>query len=168
MNRLVLCLFTVSVALFAAAQTSKTEWKETIYAADGFALTSPEPSHPHEDGQFPDTTTYSLDIREEHQIVTLRVMHRPRNCADTLKELKDKSSMPENHVDATSLKDLVIDGHPGLEYLESTASMTQFSRYYCVNSQIYVFSAAWPIKSHLSASIARIMNSFRLVKADSH
>jgi hypothetical protein len=167
MNRLVLCLFTVSVALFAAAQTGKTEWKELIYASDGFALTAPYPPLPHADAQIPDTNTYTVNIPQENSSVTLRVMRQPRNCDATFKQFKDLAKVVENHVDISSLKDLTIDGYPGLEYRAQSSDTTEFSRYYCVNGQFYAFTTRWPSKSHLPVSIARVMDSFRLVKADS-
>src|SRR5437016_10909986 len=80
---------TMILAIPLASQTRKQgvnknhtqEWKEYVYAVDGFAMTLPKPPvPPHKDSQMPDGTAYSVHLSDE-LTVGLHVGNFPDGCA---------------------------------------------------------------------------------------
>jgi len=161
----------LSFAALAFSQSEKTQWKEYVFASDGFALTLPYAPKPHPDANLADATVYTIDLpNADDGTVTLRVLHQPRDCLATLGQLKEGALTGRAPgADASSVKDVFIDGHPGMEYQwKVSPARVVLERHYCIDGRFYTFSTAWPSAYPLPAAATRIMKSFRLVKPDSH
>ena len=178
--RLLALVCAASLPVLVCSQVEKMPWKEVVYTTDGFALTAPYPPLPQLDADIMDTTVYTVHVPNAKDAgLTLRVLHRARDCSAALGRLKDKlngktpgvdaSSVRAPGVDAASVKDVSIERHPGLEYQWKVNSSTLgLERHYCVKDRLYMFSATWPSVNPLPATVKRIMNSFRLVKPEAH
>jgi hypothetical protein len=137
--------YAILVPAFLFAQKEKMPWTEMTYAADGFAITVPYPPLPHSDPSVPDTSTYPIYLPHEPQIkLTLRVIHKQRDCGVDLALLKYRASrkatadgaLAASSVDISSIKDVSIQGYPGLEYLwHANPSTMGLERYYCIKGQ---------------------------------
>ena len=155
----------LSFASLAFGQSEKVQWKEHIFASEGFALTVPYAPKPHRDANVADATVYTINLPNA-STVTLRVLHKPRDCRATLGQLKDGAvGGRAPGAEPSSVKDVSIDGHPGIEYRWNLApARVVLERHYCVDGRFYTFSVGWPGAHPLPAAATRIMNSFRLVK----
>lgn len=117
----------VSITLWASfifAQQQKPQWhpwpqwKEYVYAEDGFAITLPEDPHPHPDASLADTTVYTVVVPPQGNL-SLRVLRQERDCAATLDGgLKGKAG-----IDPLSVKEVSVAGHPGLESMDKLGSV---------------------------------------------
>src|SRR3954453_22901192 len=98
------------------SQSNKPIWKEYSFPEDGFAISLPDAPRKHPDKNMPDATTYSVNINPDYAF-TLRVIRDPRECSAILGQLRDSVlTRKDQETDPASLKDLDLDGHPGLEY----------------------------------------------------
>src|ERR1051326_5078381 len=149
MTHILALAFAIFVPALSFAQIEKKAWTDMTYAADGFAITVPYPPVPHADPSVRDATTYPIFLPHEPQTkLTLRVIHKQRDCSVDLALLKERASgkaiadgAPASRVDISSIKDVSIQGYRGLEYLWQVNSSTMgLERYYCVKGQFYVFS----------------------------
>ncbi len=163
MKHAIIVLLAFSLTPLTVAQNKKVPWKEMAYASDGFAITVPYPPLPHADANIPETNTYPIYFPDADGIrLSLCVMHQSRNCSETLGRLKRNPS-----ADPSSIRELSIDGHPGLEYRWQTDRDTMgLERYYCVNDRWYIFAARWPKAHQYPPLIDRVIKSFRLTKAE--
>src|SRR5215831_2640266 len=153
---------------FAQQQTSQwPQWKEYVFAEDGFALTLPEDPRPHPDASIPDMTVYTVVV-PPHGNLSLRVSHQYRDCAATLAQLRDDALKGKAGTDPASVKDVSVAGHLGLEYQFTGSTWTGWDRYYCVSGRFYTFSTQWPRSDARPPAAMRIVSSFRLIKAESH
>jgi hypothetical protein len=153
------------LAVLALGQDQKGAWKEYVYENDGFAITLPLPPYPpHADPALPDMTVYTVALSSGR--LSLRVSHRNRGCSTILTQLKDGALAGKSGINPSSVKEVSINGNPGLEY-EYKLNPDQFSsdRYYCVDEMFYAFSSSWPSNSPRPAAVTRILNSFRLLKS---
>jgi hypothetical protein len=154
--------------VFAQRQESQwPQWKEYVYAEDGFAITLPDDPQPHPDSSLPDMTVYTVVV-PPHGNLSLRVSHQDRDCAATLAQLKDGVLKGQPGIDPDSLKDVSIAGHPGLEYQYTRSVFTAWDRFYCVNGRFYTFSTGWPRTEARPPAAMRIVSSFRLLKREPH
>lgn len=138
---------------FSTAQSKET-WKEYSYPEDGFAITLPTPPNTHPDRNIPNATAYSVSLTPDFAF-TLRVVRESRDCSLVLGKLRTANP---------SVKDVTIDGHPGVEY-ESDVSTERVVRlrYYCLNGRTYILAVNRERNSLLLPAAAKIINSFRLV-----
>jgi hypothetical protein len=163
----------VSVSLWASfvfAQQKKSQWpqwREYVYAEDGFAITLPEDPHPHPDASLPDMTIYTVVV-PPHGNLSLRVFHQDLDCAGTLAQIRDGALKSKGAADPASVKDVSIAGHPGVEYQYSGSLWAAWDRYYCVNGWYYIFSTGWPKTEARPSAATRIVSSFRLLKTETH
>ena len=102
--------------------------------------------------------------------MTLRVDNEQRDCAATLKYLKDgalHNKQPEQPINPSSVKDVSLGEYPGLEYeFRSDPEFTVYDRFLCVNGHFYNFTAKWFTKQPRPAAINRMIESFRILKAN--
>jgi hypothetical protein len=142
---------------------SQTEWKEYVFADDGFAITLPNAPNPHADATLPEFTVYSVSL-PGNAMLSLRVSHQDQDCAATLAQLKDGALKGKSGIDPSSVKNPSIDGSQGLEY-EYTLSRDGGSsdRFYCVNDRFYAFSMRWLGTQALPPSLEHVVASFRLL-----
>jgi hypothetical protein len=165
----------VSTSLWASfifAQQQKPQWhpwpqwREYVYAEDGFAITLPEDPHPHPDASLPNVTVYTVVVPPQGNL-SLRVLHQERDCAATLAQLRDGGLKGKAGIDPSSVKEVSVAGHPGLEYQYSLGSIwTNWDRFYCVNGRYYTFSTGWPRTQPRPSAAMRIVVSFRLLKTE--
>lgn len=159
------CLVLLSITTLALGQRQSWSWKEYVYADDGFAVTLPSAPVSHKDPTNPDINVYTVDFGGGSGL-SLRVVHQTRDCAATLKEFKEGTTKerPADPVNPASVKDLLVDGRPGLEYeFKHGSDRTVYNRLYCVNGHFYAFSVARPISTPRPAAADRIIDSFRIV-----
>jgi hypothetical protein len=146
-------------------------WREYIFADHGFALTLPEAPVTNSDARFPEMTVYTVSVLPDSKL-SLRVSQQDRDCAATLAQLaqlKDGALKDKSGTDPSSVKEVSIDGHPGLEYQpRSGAERSLSDRFYCVNGKFYWFSSNWPSAQPRPAGVNRIVSSFRLPDTSSH
>jgi len=157
----------LSWAALALAQRQTAPWKEYVFADDGFAITVPDVPYPHPDTQLPEMTVYTVSLQSDVKL-SLRVSHQNRDCDATLAELKDGALKGKSGIDPSSVKDLFVDGHPGVEYQYGLGDRSSLDRFYCVNGRFYSFSSSWSHNQPRPAAVARAVSSFRLLKAESH
>jgi len=133
---------------------------------DGFAITLPYAPAPHQDAGLPEMTVYTVSLPSEANL-SLRVSHQKRDCATTLEQLKNGGLEGKSGIDASSVKDVSVNGHPGVEYQYKLGpDRVSSDRFYCVNGRFYAFSISWPSNKSRPAAVTRIVNSFRLLNAD--
>ena len=142
-------------------------WKEYTFADDGFAITLPDATNPHPDATLPETTVYTVPVSPDAKL-SLRVSHQDRDCAATLAQLKDGALKGKAGIDPSSLTEVSIDGYPGIEYQYKLGpGFYSSDRFYCVNGRFYTFSLAWPLNQSRPTTAMRVVNSFRLLQAES-
>jgi hypothetical protein len=165
---LALILSTFCLTVLTFCQSEKMSWKEYVYETDGFALTVPSEPTPHPDAIFPETTDYSVTPHGAYWGITLRVMHQNRDCSATLGELKTGANNGKGGTDPSSVRDISIAGHPGVEYRSkiewAKPPQVSLERYYCVNGRFYIFTLEWESARQLPPEGMRIMDSFHLLK----
>ena len=161
------------ISTLCLAQRKNVRWQEISYPADGFAVTVPFPALPHPDAQVPDTNTYPVYFPGQSDVrMTIRVKHQVSSCNEILNELKMRitgKSDDNSQIEASSIKELFVNGHDGLEYRWRLSSSTMaFERHYCGESgRLYVFSALWPRELQFPNSVQHVLDSFRLVTPQS-
>ncbi|HLW53333.1 MAG TPA: hypothetical protein VKW06_10860 [Candidatus Angelobacter sp.] len=155
----------VSIALLAAsAQQPKQQWRAYLYPDDGFGITLPAPTTPHDDAGDRHIHVYTVPLGNG-SIFNLRVVHRLMDCDTALADLWDKAqnnSDPREPVAPASLKQVSLDGLQGMEYeTTSQAGERILHRFHCGNKLFYIFSAGY--KGKRPADLERIINSFKVV-----
>jgi hypothetical protein len=149
----------------SAAHAQTEHWKEYDFAEDGFSITLPDSPKPHTDTTVPDMTVYTVSLAPK-TMLTLRVAHLKRDCSSTLGQLRSGASQGKDAIDPKSVRDVAIDGHPGLEYQwKREGGPTIADRFYCVNGRFYSFSMSWPTGQPEPAATKRAIDSFRLLPA---
>lgn len=164
MKKLFAWIFVSIAILAAAAQQQKTRWKAYLYPDDGFGITLPSPTTPHDDAGDAHIHVYTVRL-ENGSVFSLRVVHRLMDCETTLADLWDKAqgkSDQREPVVEGSLKQVSLGGLQGLEY-ETTAPTGEriLHRFHCGNKLFYIFSAGY--KGKRPADLDRIINSFQVV-----
>jgi hypothetical protein len=161
------------ISTLCLAQAKKLRWEEISYPADGFAVTVPFPALPHPDAQVPDTNTYPVYFPGQNDVrMTIRVKHQVPSCNEILNDLKMRitgKNDDNSKIEASSIKELFLNGHDGMEYRWRLNSSTMaFERHYCGDDgRLYVFSAGWPKELRFPNSVQRVLDSFRLVRPES-
>ena len=161
------------ISTLCLAQPKNARWQEISYPADGFAVTVPFPALPHPDAQVTDTNTYPVYFPGQNNVrMTIRVKHQVSNCNEILNHLKTRitgKSDGNSQIEASSIKELFLNGHDGVEYRwRLNSSTTAFERHFCGdNGRLYVFSAQWPKELQLPNLVQRVLDSFRLVTPQS-
>lgn len=154
------------MAYIAAAPQEKPKWREYKYPADGFAINLPREPRSHAEASIPNMWIYSVDL-EQGSLLSIHVSRAERDCDATLAQLKDGARNGKSGIDPKSVREPVFNGYPGLEYLFSygpDSERQNFERYYCVDGTFYAFAAAWDKDKPRPASLAKILDSFRLLK----
>src|SRR5215467_6338178 len=122
MKRIIAGMLIAIAVLAVSAQQRKQQWRPYLFPDDGFGITLPGPTTPHNDGGDPHIHVYTVPL-ENGSIFNLRVVHRLMDCETTLADLWDKAqsnSEQREPVVEGSLKQVSLDGLQGLEY-ETTA-----------------------------------------------
>ena len=157
-----LMLFVISCA---PAQNSKQPWKEYAYPAHSFAISGPSAPNIHPDPQASDTTIYGWQLGPDVKLTIHTGIQT--NCLKVLAGLKE--SLPKNPAIAGSLKDIALDGHPGLEYeSETKPSSKTFERLYCVGERAYTITVWGPLNQAWPPTVNRMLISFRFLNSNSH
>jgi len=148
------------------AQSKEPTWKEYSYPEDGFAIMLPHAPRKHPDKNIPDTTAYSVNINPDYAF-TLRVRRNARDCNAVLDQLrggvlsgKARGSNP------SSLKNVTLNGHSGLEYEWNVSDeKVARERYYCGEGRIYILAVNRQRNEPLLPAAAKIINSFRMLNS---
>ena len=165
MIRLLSRLVLLGLATLAFGQRQSRSWKEYVYADDGFAVTLPSAPVPHKDPANPTMNVYTVALGADSWL-SLRVDHQNRDCATTLAELRNGALKGKSGIDPSSIKDVSVGGHAGLEYEYSPAAdRISSDRFYCVNGHFYAFSVGRPISKTRPVAVDRIISSFRIVNS---
>jgi hypothetical protein len=161
------------ISTLCLAQPKDVQWQEISYPPDGFAVTVPFPPLPHSDAQVPNTNTYPVYFPGQNDVrMTIRVKHQVSSCNEILHDLKIRitaTSDDNSQIEASSIKELFLNGHDGVEYRWRLNSSTMaFERHYCGDDgRLYVFSALWPKQLQFPNPVQRVLDSFRLVRPQS-
>jgi hypothetical protein len=143
------------------SQQENSTWKEYRSAADGFALTVPSLPTPHDSPALPGATVYVVPLKADSGVV-LRVKKEGRDCSGVVALLKNLKSQFSN--DPSSVREISIEGHPGVEYRwKKSSASTILERWYCVGDRLYVFSVNWPSAQPFPTEATMILDSFRLL-----
>ena len=157
---LVVLVFPASVL----CQQTKSTWKEYRSAADGFALTVPALPTPHDSPAFPGATAYAIPLKGLDSGVVLRVKKDAADCSSVITRLEERMREKSSEADPSSVRNLSIEGHPGIEYRwRKSSSYTILERWYCVDGRLYVFSVNWPSAQPFPIEATIILDSFRLL-----
>jgi hypothetical protein len=155
-------LFALSVSELAFAQHEEPKWKEYTYPADGFALTAPTVPKPHDSSVLPGATAYAIELGANTGVMLKAKV--TSDCSVFLARLKEGILAGKAaDVDPSSLRDLSLDGQPGLDYIYKRPFNTILERYYCGNNRLYIFSASWPRAQPFPDAAMRVLKSFRFV-----
>jgi hypothetical protein len=147
-----------------AEKTSvQKQWRAYVYPDDGFGITLPAPTTPHNDSGDRHIHVYTVRL-ESGTIFSLRAVHKLMDCETTLADLWDKAESnkdPREPVVRGSLKQVSLAGLQGLEYETTQAGERSLHRFQCGNKLFYIFSAGY--KGKRPVDLDRIINSFQVV-----
>ena len=160
-----LCVATlISMLVYTApVQQPRPQWIAYVYPDDGFAITLPAQTTPHNDGGDRHIHVYTVRL-EGGTIFNLRAVHRLMDCETTLADLWDKAQNqkdPREPVVRGSLKEVSLAGLRGLEYETGQSDERSLHRFHCGNRIFYIFSVGY--KGKRPADVTRIINSFQVV-----
>jgi hypothetical protein len=159
LSTIIVFFFSLSISELAFGQQQKALWKEYAYPADGFALTAPS-SPKSLDSVVPHATAYIVQLQADTRVV-LRTQ-TTNGCSAAIPLLKEKISKDPD-LAPSSLKDISIDGHPGMEFQRKPDRQGSFERWYCVDKRLFIFSVTWPGSQAFPVTATRILDSFRLL-----
>src|SRR5579864_5709943 len=155
-------LFALSASELAFGQQEKQIWKEYKYPADSFAVTAPTAPKPHASPALPGATAYAVQLGTDTGVV-VRAKTTP-DCSRVIPRQKETLLLSKDaNVDRSSLKDLSLDGHAGLEYQWKTPANTVLERWYRIDGHLYILSVSWPSGQPFPEAATRILNSFKFV-----
>lgn len=146
-----------------AQQQNKPQWRPYVFPDDGFSISLPTPTTPHNDGGDRHIHVYTVRL-SDGTIFNLRAVHRLMDCDTTLADLWDKA---QNNADQKepvikgSLKQVSLAGLQGLEYETGQAGERSLHRFHCGNKLFYIISAGY--KGKRPADVNRIIESFQVV-----
>lgn len=120
---------------------------------------------PHDSPALPGATAYTIPLKGTDSGVVLRVKKGAADCASVISRLKQSAKNgATSEADPSSVKDLSIDGHPGVEYRWAKNDIyTHLERFYCGDGRIYVFSVNWRSAESFPVEATIILDSFRLL-----
>jgi hypothetical protein len=147
----------------AQKQQAPQQWRAYVYPDDGFAITLPAQTTPHNDGGDRHIHLYTVRL-EGGTIFNLRAVHRLMDCETTLADLwdkADKNNDPREPVIRGSLKEISLSGLRGLEYETGSSHERSLHRFHCGDKIFYIISAGY--KGKRPADVNRIINSFQVV-----
>ena len=161
--RLAVCF---CVGAIASAQTLHLAWKEYSFPEDGFTISLPQAPRKHPDKNLPNATAYSVNINPDHAF-TLRVKNETHPCKVVLDGIrKGVLSGGILYSDPNSLKDISLQGHPGLSYEWTILDdRLGYFRYYCVDGKLYILAAKHERNHPFLPEYLKIMDSFRITSA---
>ena len=162
MRNLSIVLLVLACPASIFCQREKSTWKEYKFAADGFALTVPTFPTPHHSPVLRGATAYVIPLNEVRGGVVLRVK-KGADCNNVISRRKEQIRSEKNSaVDPSSVRDVSIEGHAGLEYRwQRSKTYTILERWYCVDERLYVFSVNWLRAKPFPARATMILDSFR-------
>lgn len=152
----------LSCAIVALAQSG--DWKEYSFPEDGFSISSPETPSKQPDKHVPNATAYSVKINPRNTF-TLRVRRESHPCDVVLEGIRHGVlSGGILYSDPKSLKDISLQGHPGLSYEWTILDdKLGYFRYYCAEGKVYSLSAKHEKNHPFLPEYVKIMNSFRFI-----
>lgn len=139
------------------------QWRPYVYPDDGFAITLPAQTTPHNDGGDRHIHVYTVRL-EDGTIFNLRAVHKLMDCETTLADLWDKADGnkdPKEPVIRGTLKEVSLSGLRGLEYETGSSAERNLHRFHCGDKIFYIISAGY--KGKRPVGVDRIINSFQVV-----
>jgi hypothetical protein len=148
--------------MLQAQPQAPLQWKEYIFPADNFAITTPSSPRIYPDPQRDEVRIYHWNLGPGI-VLTLRAGIRP-DCVDSLKRVKDytEKDRPKAFVPG-SIKDVSQSGLPGLESESHFPNHWLAERAYCDKEKAYSLSLSYPVNQSRPKMTDRIFNSFRLL-----
>ena len=165
-------LFTICTffAVMAFCQTS--EWKEYVYAEDGFAISSPVEPHIEKRTLKPvagevEAHFYFTPLPGSQMVVMYAPLH-PSDKRTTEQALNDaKAGIALSGARLISEKTISIGKYPGIELEAEDAQYLQRGRFYAVERRMYTLAVSWPKDKPIPAEAQRWYDSFRIVSVGS-
>jgi hypothetical protein len=155
------------LAAIASAQQQKKQqnqqWRPYVFPDDGFAITLPTPTVPHDDGGDRHIHVYTVRLANG-TVFSLRAVHRLMDCETALADLWDKAQSNKDANEPViqgSLHEVSLAGLRGLEYETGQGNDRSLHRFQCGNKIFYMFNAGY--KGKRPAEVNRIIESFQVV-----
>lgn len=163
MRKLLAVSFIAFLVYGAPAQQKKQQWRPYVFPDDGFAITLPSQTIPHNDGGDRHIHVYTVRLASG-TVFSLRAVHKLMDCETALADLWDKAdrnSDPREPVIKGSLRQVSLAGLSGLEYETGQGTERDLHRFHCGNKIFYMFNAGY--KGKRPADVDRVINSFQVV-----
>jgi len=147
----------------APSQQENSSWQEYTYRGDGFAIKAPTAPKPQLSPALPGATAYPMQLKYDKAFVVVSVKPTP-NCS-TLLALYRRTLVRgyDPDVDPSSLRDITLSDHSGIEYKRETHVNTEMERLYCTDTRLYALSVVWLSSASMPKTATRIVESFRLL-----
>jgi hypothetical protein len=160
-----LCLFFSAVAL-----SEDHAWKEYVYAADGFAISSPvapvlqkramKPAAGEIEAHF-----YFIPLESCSLVVMYAPLH-PNDQRTPEQALQDsKKGVLLGGGKLISEKPISVGNYPGMEYETDDGQHHQRGRFYAIDRKMYTLAADVPSGKEFPAEVERWYKSFRIISA---
>jgi hypothetical protein len=166
------CVF-VTVAVFSKSG----EWKEYVYAEDGFAISAPKKPDFNSSGpkDFPEagkeiaktfTTvhTYMVSLNTDSGLVVMYYLLSPKNKRTPEQVLAEQKKVFDD-ISIVSEKSITLGKYPGIEIEIERRDSHEKRRIYAVGRQVYVLAGLTRADKALPEDLQRWYDSFRLVGA---
>lgn len=153
----------------ASAQNARPTWKQYSFPEDGFAISLPDAPRKHPDRAIPDATAYSVNINPDYAF-TVRAKKDPSGeCRAALVQIREGVlSGRAQGSDPSSLKEVQLDGHAGIEFeWKVSEDKVVRERYYCGEGRMYVLAVNREINQPLLPEAVKILQSFTLLPPSS-
>ncbi len=164
-----LLVFLTCAALAASAQR---DWKEYVYASDGFAISAPfQPTLQKEVKETPlgqvETHNYTMDMGNDTGVAVNATDFKLVQGVDAKLILEvTKAGIAESlHGRIVSEKEVSLGAAPGTQFdLETDANHMRL-RYFFIEGKLFALVSMAPRAKPLAPETDRIFDSFRLVAA---
>jgi hypothetical protein len=158
------CIFFTVIALSQSSQ-----WKEYVYAEDGFAILSPrEPeiqkhTLPVKMGEV-EAHMYRIPL-ENYLVVIMYIPFHPDDKRTWEQALTDaKEALSKSGAKLISEKPILLEKYPGVEIEVEDARYHQQGRFYIAERKMYAVTASTLKGKAFTQEIQRWFDSFRLVE----
>lgn len=161
-------VFAAGMLFTVVAFCQTTEWKEYVYAEDGFAVSSPleprivkrtmNPVAGEVEAHF-----YFIPLQNSQMVVMYAPLH-PNDKRTPEQALSDaKKGISLSGATLISEKTISLGKYPGVELESEDPQNRQRGRFYAVERKMYTLAVSWPKDKPFPAESQRWYDSFRVV-----
>ncbi len=145
-----------------------SEWKEYVYAEDGFAISSPAKPQIQKRTMKPaagevEVHFYLIPLQNSKMVVMYAPLH-PNDKRTPEQALNDaKKGIGLSGATLISEKTISIGKYPGIELESEDAQYRERGRFYAVDRRMYTLAVSWPKDKPFPAEAQGWYDSFRVV-----